>query len=158
MTTRLYARVSTHDKGQDPETQMRLLRQANGPDSVEYVEHASAVGTRRVWTRLLEEAHSGDTVVVWRLDRAFRSLSDAALTMDELTRRQIGFRSLTEAIDTNTPTGRLLYGILASVAAFERDLLIERVRSGIARSKAQGVTWGWRRGRKRQGVRGKAVD
>jgi len=154
---RLYARVSTHDKGQNPETQLRVLRDANGSDAVEYVEHASATARRREWTRLLEEAQPGDTVVVWKMDRAFRSLAEAARTMEMLNDRKIGFKSVTEAIDTHTPTGRLLYGILASIAAFERDLLIERVRSGIARSKAQGVTWGWRRGRKRQGVRGKAV-
>jgi len=77
MTTRLYARVSTHDKGQDPEVQLRLLRAANGSDVIEYVEWASAAAKRPVFERLLDDARTGDVILVWKLDRFARSVLDA---------------------------------------------------------------------------------
>ncbi len=134
---RLYARVSTIDKDQDPETQLHAMRtQANA--GKEYVEHASARGARPVWSRLLREVEPGDTILCWKLDRAFRSVKDAANTLADLTARGISFRALTEGWDTSNASGRLMFNVLASVAEFERDILCERVKAGMARAKAQG--------------------
>jgi len=157
MAVRLYARVSTADKGQDPDTQLEPLRRAE-PGAIEYVDQASAVKKRPAWQRLMSDAVAGDTIVCWKLDRCFRSLTDAANIMQEFERRGINFRALTEGWDTKSPTGRLLYGILAVVAAFERDLLRERTRAGMARAMAHGARPGWRIGRKRQGQRGRAAE
>ncbi len=139
---RLYARVSTADKDQDPETQLPALLAANGPDAVKYVETASAIGKRPVWRRLLKEAGPGDTVMVWKLDRAFRSVADAANTLKELEARGVAFRTLTEGFDTSTSGGRLMFNVLASIAEFERDLLSERTRAGMARVKKYGSVSG----------------
>jgi DNA invertase Pin-like site-specific DNA recombinase len=75
---------------------------------------------------------------VWRLDRLGRSTSHLIQTVTELGERGVGFRSLTEAIDTTTSAGRLLFGVLASLAAFERDLIRERTMAGLAAARARG--------------------
>jgi DNA invertase Pin-like site-specific DNA recombinase len=125
-----YARVSTGE--QDPTAQLDALVAA-GVDQV-YVDHASGVLTERPeLAKLL--ARSGDTLVVWRLDRLGRSTPHLIQTVTELGERGIGFHSLTEAIDTTTSAGRLLFGILASLAAFERDLIHERTAAGLAAAR-----------------------
>jgi DNA invertase Pin-like site-specific DNA recombinase len=83
-----------------------------------------------------------DTLVVWKLDRLGRSLKHLLFLLDELTALGIGFVSLGEGIDTQTPAGRLQLQILGAIAEFERGRMTERVRLGLARAKAQGVRLG----------------
>ena len=134
-----YARVSTLE--QDPQLQLDALAGA-GVDEV-FVDHASGVlAERPELSRLMGRLRPGDTLVVWRLDRLGRSTSHLLQTVSELGERGIGFHSLTEAIDTTTPAGRLLFGILASLAAFERDLIRERTMAGLTAARAQGRVGG----------------
>jgi DNA invertase Pin-like site-specific DNA recombinase len=86
-----------------------------------------------------------DLLIVWKLDRLGRSLRHLILTLDELHDLNIGFVSLTEALDTTTPAGRFQMQILGAVAEFERGMIRERVVTGLARAKAQGVRLGRRR-------------
>lgn len=88
--------------------------------------------------RLLELVQAGDCIIVWKLDRWARSLSHLTKTLDALDDLGVGFHSLTEALDTKSATGRLLIGILGSVAAFERDLIVERTLAGLAASSNKG--------------------
>src|SRR6266576_4771643 len=94
----------------------------------------------------LEEAlaflREGDTLVVWRLDRLGRSLKHVLETITTLNKRKIGFRSLTESIDTTTSNGRLIFNIFASLAEFERDLIRERTKAGLAAARARGRVGG----------------
>ena len=128
MRVALYARVSTRDKDQDPEVQLHPLRAyaaARGWRPTEYVDHAPAgdLAGRAAWARLLEDARRRriDHVLVWKLDRAFRSTLHCLSTRQELEHRGVGFACLTQAeVDTTSPTGRLLLTLLAAVAEFER--------------------------------------
>jgi putative invertase/resolvase len=90
----------------------------------------------------LAELGEGDTLVVWRLDRLGRSLPHLVATIDNLTKRGVNLRSLHEAIDTTTPTGRLMVHLIASLAAFERELTIERTIAGLEAAKARGASLG----------------
>lgn len=83
-----------------------------------------------------------DAILVWRLDRWGRSLADLILTLKELAELGIGFVSLTEAFDMTTPTGRAMAGMLAVFAEFEREILRERVKAGIAQARSKGKTLG----------------
>jgi len=86
----------------------------------------------------LEFARAGDCLCVWRLDRLGRTLPHLIALMQELEHREIGFRSLMEAIDTTTPGGRLTYNLFASLAEFERSVLRERTRAGLAAARQRG--------------------
>ena len=136
----IYARVSTDDKGQTPENQLReiFLNIPPADPRRTYIETQSATKYRPEWERLLAEAQGGDTILVWKLDRAFRSVSDAARVLGLLRARGIEFRAVTEGWDTKTAGGRLMYNLLASFAEFERDVLAERTRAGMARARANG--------------------
>ena len=134
-----YARVSTLE--QNPQAQLDALTAA-GVDQV-FTDKASGTRTDRPQLeQLMDRLRAGDTLVVWRLDRLGRSLPHLIETVTGLGERGVGFRSLTEAIDTTTAAGRLLFGILASIAAFERDLIRERTAAGLAAAKAQGRVGG----------------
>ena len=134
-----YARVSTLE--QDPASQLDELAKA-AVDQV-FIDYASGLLTERPeLSKLLDQLRPGDTLVVWRLDRLGRSTSHLFQTVSELGERGIGFCSLTEAIDTTTPAGRLLFGIMASVAAFERDVIRERTIAGLAAARARGKVGG----------------
>ena len=108
--------------------------------------------TSRGWTLVLqvEEVGSGvrdrpqreQLIVVWRLDRWGRSVADLVVTLQELQELEVGFISLTEALDLTTPTGRALAGLLAVFAEFERGILRERVKAGIAQARKQGKPHG----------------
>ena len=146
----LYARVSTKDKEQDPQTQLYALRQyavQQGWQIVrEYVDQASAIDLRgRVaWRELIEHVRRGglDLVLVLKLDRAFRSAKDTYDNLAYLDAHKVGFVAATQPIDTSTYTGKLLLGVLAAVAEFERALIVERTKEGLARAKAQGKRLG----------------
>ncbi len=134
-----YARVSTQD--QTPELQLDALS-GIGCEKI-FTEKAS--GTQRDRPQLkaaLEYVRSGDTLVVWKLDRLARSLKQLIETIEQLNERDIDFRSLTEAIDTATPGGRLIFHIFAALAEFERSLIQERTQAGLAAARARGKKGG----------------
>jgi DNA invertase Pin-like site-specific DNA recombinase len=146
MRVGVYARVSTTDKGQDPELQLGPLRefaQARGWTIYqEYVDHGVSGATERraALDDLLHAARRRevDVILVWKLDRFARSLRHLILTLGELEALGVAFVSLTESIDLTTPTGRLLVHVLGALGEFERDLIGERVRAGVARARAKG--------------------
>ena len=147
MRAAIYARVSTLD--QEPENQLQELRRyvhARGWTGSEYVDHGvSGTRDRRpALDRLVADARRRkvDTVVVWRLDRLGRSLKHLVTLLDELQALGVGFVSLGEGIDLQTPAGRLQLHILASLAQFERERIAERVRAGLARARANGQRLG----------------
>lgn len=148
MRTALYARVSTKDKTQNPETQLIQLRdwaQRQNVDATEYVDLASGKDLNRpAWKQLTEDWRHGriDTIAVVRLDRAFRSVSDMHNCLSEWDGRGIRFASITQPVDTGTPTGKLLTTVLGAVAEFERDLTTERVKEGLARARKAGKRLG----------------
>jgi DNA invertase Pin-like site-specific DNA recombinase len=147
MRAAIYARVSTID--QEPENQLRELRhyvEARGWTAVEYVDRgvSGAKGRRPALDHLLGEARRRrlDVVVCWRLDRLGRNLRHLITLLDELQSLGVGFVSLNEGIDATTAAGRLQMAVLAAIAAFERDRIVERVRAGLARARTQGVRLG----------------
>lgn len=99
---------------------------------------SGAVAERRELNRALRALTADDVLVVWRLDRLGRSLPHLIEIMTWLGEEGIGFRSLTEAIDTTTASGKLLFHIMAAIAEFERSLIAERTRAGMAAAKARG--------------------
>jgi DNA invertase Pin-like site-specific DNA recombinase len=130
-----YARVSTAD--QDLTPQLDVLH-AKGCDLV-YLEYASGKHANRPeLAQTMKALRGGDTLVVWRLDRLGRSLPDLIATVNELADRGIAFESVTEAIDTTTASGKLVFNIFASLADFERHLISERTRAGLAVGRARG--------------------
>jgi DNA invertase Pin-like site-specific DNA recombinase len=146
----LYARVSTRDKDQDPELQLEALRAyvaARGWQAIEYVDLAAAgdLAHRTAWTRLLADAAQRrvDRVMVWKLDRAFRSTLHALGTLRDLEHAGVGFASLTQPeLDTTSATGRLVFTILAAVSEMERELIRDRVREGMRHAARQGKRLG----------------
>lgn len=136
-----YARVSTAD--QDPALQLDALRAAGCAKVFE--DRASGARADRPGLRAaLEYAREGGVLVTWKLDRLGRSLPHLIETVAGLERRGVGFRSLTEAIDTTTPGGRLVFHLFAALGQFERDLIRERTRAGLAAAAARGRTGGRR--------------
>lgn len=141
MTEYGYARVSTID--QDPRLQLDALAAADVPSVNIYVDQAS--GTRQdrpALAEVLSTVAAGDRLTVWRLDRLGRSLPHLVTTVEDLGRRGVLFRSLSDPIDTSTATGRLMLGMFASFAQFERDLTAERTTAGLAALRAAGTPLG----------------
>ena len=141
----IYARVSTVDKGQAPETQLLVLREyAALRDFVivgEYVDYASGTREDRPQYQALFAAarrRQLDVVLVWRYDRFARSTPALVNALQEFQSLGVDFISYQEHIDTTTPQGELIFTVMASLAQFERALISERVRAGMARAKAQG--------------------
>lgn len=134
-----YARVSTQE--QDPALQLDALAQA-GCDRVFTEKASGAQRDRPQLMAALEYMREGDTLVVWKLDRLARSLRQLIETVELLEERGIGFRSLTEAIDTTSPGGKLVFHIFASLAEFERGIIRERTKAGLAAARARGKTGG----------------
>lgn len=143
----LYARVSTHDQQTIP-LQIRALREYVAKRSwrvaVQMKEIGSGASQRELREKLLEAARRReiDVVLVWRLDRWGRSLADLVATLQELERLGVGFVSLTEALDLTTPSGRAMAGMLAVFVEFEREILRERVRAGLAHARQNGKRLG----------------
>jgi putative DNA-invertase from lambdoid prophage Rac len=141
--TALYARVSTHDQqtlGLQIEAMSAYIRD-RGWDLVKQVEDVGSGAKDRPGRESLMRAarrREVDVVVVWRLDRWGRSLPDLVVTLRELIDLGLGFVSLTEALDLTTPIGRAMAGMLAVFAEFEREILRERVRAGIAQARKEG--------------------
>lgn len=134
-----YARVSTAD--QHVQAQTDALGAA-GCERV-FTDHASGVrASRPELDAALDYLREGDTLVVWRLDRLGRSLPHLIEVVELLGERGIDFRSLTEAIDTTTPTGRLLFHVAGAFAEFERDLVRERTHAGLTAARARGRVGG----------------
>jgi DNA invertase Pin-like site-specific DNA recombinase len=130
-----YARVSTQE--QDPVLQLDALEVA-GCERV-FTERASGAQRERPELRAaLDYMRPGDTLVVWKLDRLARSLKQLIETIEDLGAREIHFRSLTEAIDTTTAGGKLIFHIFGGLAEFERAIIRERTLVGLAAARARG--------------------
>jgi DNA invertase Pin-like site-specific DNA recombinase len=151
MRVGIYARTSTSDKDQNPETQLLPLRefcQAQGwTIQGEYVDRAPATDLRgrTAWRQLLDDAgrRKLDVVLVFRIDRAFRSVLDAATTLERLRGWKVGLRSFCEPwLDTTSAFGEALYYITAAYAQLERGILSERVKAGMTRARKQGTVLG----------------
>jgi DNA invertase Pin-like site-specific DNA recombinase len=146
MKVALYARVSTSDKDQDPLTQLLPLRDfctAQGWEVYrEYVDQAPAndLAHRTQWRQLLDHAAKRrfSVVLVFKLDRAFRSVKHMHDTLTAWELVGVSFKSLREQFDTATALGRLLLNLLASLAEFELELIRERVKAGMERARRQG--------------------
>lgn len=147
MRVALYARVSTHDQQTLP-LQIEGMREHASRRGWQIVREVTEVGsgakTRPEREALMKAARRReiDAVLVWRLDRWGRSLPDLVVSLKELGELGVGFLSLNEALDLTTPTGRAMAGLLAVFAEFERDILKERVKAGIAQSRAKGKPHG----------------
>jgi DNA invertase Pin-like site-specific DNA recombinase len=143
MRVAVYARVSTHDQqtlGMQIEA-MSAYIEDRGWDIAKRIEDVGSGAKDRPGRESLLKSvrrREIDVVVVWRLDRWGRSLPDLVVTLRELTDLGVGFVSLTEALDLTTPTGRAMAGMLAVFAEFEREILRERVRAGIAQARKEG--------------------
>lgn len=141
MTLWGYARVSTVD--QDTTAQFDALRRAGVDEAHIVTDHASGSrGDRPGLAGLLDELKPGDVLTVWKLNRLGRSVSHLVSVVDDLGRRGVQFRSLTEALDSTTATGRLLFHIMASVAEFERELTRERTRTALETARQSGKPLG----------------
>jgi DNA invertase Pin-like site-specific DNA recombinase len=134
-----YARVSSNE--QDTAAQVTALKAAK----CERIYREQASGGR--WDRpelqrLLDHLRKGDVLVVWKLDRLSRSLRDVLTIMERLAEAKVGFRSLTEAIDTTTPAGRMMMQMVGAFAEFERAMLRERTRAGLEAARREGRVGG----------------
>ena len=135
-----YARVSTDD--QSPALQLTALKRA-GCKTVFKDEGLSGATTKSpALLRCLKKLEHGDTLTVWKLDRLGRSLRDLIAMLDDLKRRGVKFRSLTEAIDTETPTGRAMWQMIGVLAELEKSLISERTRAGVKAAQRRGVKFG----------------
>ena len=134
-----YARVSTQDQT------LALQRDALAKAGCERVFSDTASGAlaeRQGLEEALEFARPGDTLVVWKLDRLGRSIRHLIDVITHLQERGVGFKSLTEAIDTTTSRGKLVFHVFAALAEFERDIIRERTQAGLSAARARGRTGG----------------
>ena len=137
-----YMRVSKADGSQVLDLQRDALLAAGVSERHLYSDKASAkLDDRPGLAACLQALREGDTLVVWKLDRLGRDLRHLVNVVHDLTQRGVGLKALTgqgAAIDTSTPSGKLIFGIFASLAEFERDLISERTRAGLASARARG--------------------
>src|SRR5215470_15919943 len=146
LSVALYARVSTLDKGQDVNLQLNELRdyseRRGWKIAGEYVDNgvSGAKESRPELNRLMADAKKRkfDAIAVWKLDRFGRSLKHLVLTLADLESLGIAFVSLRAGFDLSTPSGRLMFQIIGAMGEFERNLIRERVRAGMAHAKAKG--------------------
>src|SRR5215208_6774592 len=134
-----YARVSTDDQNLD------LQRDALEKAGCERIFTDRVTGTkaeRKGLTEALSHLRSGDTLIVWRLDRLGRSLRHLIDTVTDLQERGIGFKSLQESIDTTTSGGKLVFHIFGALAEFEREIIRERTNAGLTAARARGRSGG----------------
>ena len=137
-----YARVSTFDQN------LELQREAlikSGCQKI-YIDYVSGTRVdRRGLTNALNDVRKGDTLVVWKLDRLGRSVKHLIDVVSQLDTCGVQFKSLTDALDTSTPSGRFFFHIMASMAQMERDLIVERTRAGLSRARQLGRIGGRKR-------------
>jgi DNA invertase Pin-like site-specific DNA recombinase len=131
-----YARTSTIDQDAGLEAQIRDLKAA-GAQKI-FQEQVSAKGSRGGLTQALDYLRDGDTLMVTKLDRLARSIRDLMEIVDQVNAKEASLRILGMALDTSSATGRLMLGVLGSVAEFEREIMLERQREGIEKAKAIG--------------------
>src|SRR5271168_4018324 len=136
-----YARVSTYD--QDTAVQVTALKTA-GCERIYREKASGGRWDRPQLHRLLDQLRKGDVLVVWKLDRLSRLLRDVLTIMERLAEAKAGFRSLTEAIDTTTPAGRMMMQMVGAFAEFERAMLRERTRAGLDSAREEGRIGGRR--------------
>lgn len=137
-----YARVSTEDQNLD--LQLDALHQAGCKrcfTDKQSGTHVDRPGLKDAFSHLRE----GDSLVIWKLDRFGRSVKDLMQLVGELEQQKINFRSLTDNIDTSTPSGRFFFHVMASLSQMEKELLLERTRAGLAAAKKQGRIGGRKR-------------
>src|SRR5271154_1823217 len=146
----IYARVSTASNGQDPSMQTRELceycERRGWKITNEYVDEgiSGAKDSRPELNRLMADAHRRrfDTVIVWRFDRFARSVSHLLRALENFKALGIEFVSLSEQVDTSTPTGKMVFTVLGAVAELERSLIAERVKAGLRNARAKGTRLG----------------
>ena len=144
-----YARVSTQDQDAD------LQRVALTSAGCKRVFEEKASGVQRDRSELkaaLDYMRAGDALVVWKLDRLARSLKQLIETVEHLEERGVGFRSLTESIDTTSPSGKLVFQVFGALAEYERGLIRERTIAGLASARARGRVGGRPRGLDASGI------
>jgi DNA invertase Pin-like site-specific DNA recombinase len=132
-----YARVSTED--QNPALQIAALKKAKCAHIFQDKRTGATTKRPQLEKLLKKTLRAGDTLIVWKLERLGRSLRDLIAILDDLRDRGIRFQSLTEAIDTDTPTGRAMWQMIALLAELERSLIIERTRAGMQAARARGI-------------------
>ena len=135
-----YARTSTDD--QTTALQLAALKKAGCATIHEDKGISGAIRKRPALSRCLAALASGDTLIVWKLDRLGRSLRDLIDLLDGLRARGVQFQSITEAIDTETPTGRAMWQLIGVLAELERSLITERTRAGVKEAQRRGVRFG----------------
>jgi len=149
-----YMRVSTADERQSVDLQRDALLLAGVDDRHLHQDRASGARDDRLGLKAcLADLRPGDVLVVWKLDRLGRSLSHLIRIITDLKERGIGFRSLTEQMDTTTPQGVLMFNLFGSLAEYERALIAERVKAGLAAARRRG-----RKGGRRPSVDAERVD
>jgi DNA invertase Pin-like site-specific DNA recombinase len=136
-----YARVSTTE--QDNQLQIEALKE-NGCELIFQEKASGGRWDRPELHRLLNQLRKDDTVVVWKLDRLSRSLKDLLMTLEKIEEAGASFQSLTEAIDTSSPAGRMMMQIVGSFAEFERAMLRERTKNGLLAARKEGRVGGRR--------------
>jgi DNA invertase Pin-like site-specific DNA recombinase len=130
-----YARVSTQD--QNPELQVDALKKS-GCEQIFQEKKTGKLRERPELSQCLRTLRAGDTLVVWKLDRLARSLKDLVEIVQGLNEREVGFKSLTESIDTTSSGGRLVFHIFGALAEFEHSLIRERTIAGLEAARARG--------------------
>ena len=139
-----YARVSTDDQKLDLQRDA-LIKAGVQPGHIYEDKLSGARSDRPGLDAVLKAARDGDTLVVWRLDRLGRTMVDLIKLVTDLEGRGVGFRSLTENIDTTTPAGKLIFHVFGALAEFERNLTRERTRAGLLAARARGRVGGRKR-------------
>lgn len=145
-----YARVSTRDQNLD--LQIDALRK-EGCEKIFEEKASGAKSDRPQLLQMMQQLRQGDVVIVWKLDRLGRSLKDLVQRVTEMQEKGAGFKSLHDHIDTTTPQGKLTFHLFAALAEFERDIISERTRAGLASARARG-----RQGGRPKGLSQKAQD
>ncbi|EHK4871936.1 recombinase family protein [Enterobacter hormaechei] len=136
-----YVRVSTNE--QNTALQRDALERS-GCELIFEDKMSGKTSDRPGLKKLLKTLSSGDTLVVWKLDRLGRSMRHLVILVEELRQRNVNFRSLTDSIDTSTPMGRFFFHIMGALAEMERELIVERTRAGLAVARVQGRIGGRR--------------